>query len=365
MAQLSYSMFVTLIRNQGPGGCGTMTSLSILDILKKYEAYKLGNTTFAPNFSFAFAEHMYNDPKSGVHGKQLEVLMKYGCCPETSMPSNFDAGPTPAPTPDQIAEAKLYLIKGHGPEEDPALPRIKDYLHRYGPLWTTGYLVKPQPGDEGHVFALIGYDDIQQTLSFVNSYGDGYGKNGIGTIPYANLTNASLFPHIDKIRYVENYPTPILAISAGARIRITTTARTSGNGLELFGRNMLRVKLGVADEPALVVWDRNNHWTGVGSGLVGPGSYTLNCGQTFDDSKTLFIDVALPKYWTKHWPISAENRWYLDVENHSVPQAHHYLPTIDAKVQEFSIKAFVAPGVVHQATNLPQVGPAQSVRVLI
>lgn len=37
----------------------------------------------------------------------------------------------------------------------------------------------------GHAVLVIGYDDCTQTLSFLNSWGREWGKNGIGTIPYA------------------------------------------------------------------------------------------------------------------------------------------------------------------------------------
>lgn len=44
----------------------------------------------------------------------------------------------------------------------------------------------------GHAILAIGYDDSTQLIDFRNSWGEGWGVNGYGKIPYAYLTNADL-----------------------------------------------------------------------------------------------------------------------------------------------------------------------------
>ncbi len=53
----------------------------------------------------------------------------------------------------------------------------------------------------GHCILLIGFNDITSRVTFLNSWGTGWGNKGYGTIPYAYLTstNASDFVYISQL----------------------------------------------------------------------------------------------------------------------------------------------------------------------
>ena len=55
----------------------------------------------------------------------------------------------------------------------------------------------PLPGPNeaiagGHAICVVGFDDSTQLFTFANSWGEGWGDGGYGTLPYAYLTNPSL-----------------------------------------------------------------------------------------------------------------------------------------------------------------------------
>jgi hypothetical protein len=371
MAQtsLSYKHYVTLIRNQPSGGCGTYASVAILDILKKKEY----DGFFSPNTSVRFAEQRYNDPTSTAYHKQLEVLTNYGCCSETTMPTNYDRG-SPDPTPGQLAEAESYKLLSRGDEEQPTIEKIRNYLTEFGPVWTVLWLGPHNAGDEGHIVAIIGYDDTKQEFEFVNSFGDRKPDwpEGFGVIPYENLSTPKLFPNIIAIRKVINRENPNPVHRFAARIKIVTS------GPDPYGRNMLRVKIGVEGQEPLIVWDRNNHY----EGKTGLNENSGNDHDLVDNSTTLFIDVPLPTYAGLHWPPCSRlpilpfhpglpelpNYWYLEVENHSLAiGSSSFHPTgVVATIQQASLMDFSSrvqfdfgPG----ASNIVQPNSVQRVQI--
>ncbi|MCX6375883.1 MAG: hypothetical protein NTU88_07625, partial [Armatimonadetes bacterium] len=101
-SSLDYSKYVTFIRQQGSGGCGTMATLSMLDILKEKER------PYSPDFSYRFAEYVYNLPGSGMD--QMKVLRESGCCSESSLPSSYDPPGPAVPSTANYNEARMYRI---------------------------------------------------------------------------------------------------------------------------------------------------------------------------------------------------------------------------------------------------------------
>lgn len=58
-----------------------------------------------------------------------------------------------------------------------------------------GDVPMPSQGDQpegGHAILFVGYDAATQRFTFRNSWGDGWGDGGYGTVPFAYLTDASL-----------------------------------------------------------------------------------------------------------------------------------------------------------------------------
>lgn len=76
--------------------------------------------------------------------------------------------------------------------------------------------VVPLPGTNeqllgGHCVLLVGYDNVTQRFTCLNSWGKNWGSGGFFTIPYAYLTNSSLasdFWQIEKTSPLAPTPTP-------------------------------------------------------------------------------------------------------------------------------------------------------------
>ena len=60
---------------------------------------------------------------------------------------------------------------------------------------STGYIPMPQPderSDGGHCMLLVGYDNAPRRFLVRNSWGEGWGDRGYGTIDYDYVTNLAL-----------------------------------------------------------------------------------------------------------------------------------------------------------------------------
>ena len=58
-----------------------------------------------------------------------------------------------------------------------------------------GLVPLPTPDEQsvgGHALCFLGYDSVKQVFKFANSWGEGWGDNGFGYLPYAYLTNTQL-----------------------------------------------------------------------------------------------------------------------------------------------------------------------------
>jgi C1A family cysteine protease len=69
----------------------------------------------------------------------------------------------------------------------------------------TGIVPMPSPQEQllgGHCVVAVGYDDAQQRFIVRNSWGEGWGKNGYCTMPYAYLTDTDLSSDFWTIRLV-------------------------------------------------------------------------------------------------------------------------------------------------------------------
>lgn len=295
---IDYSKYVTYIRNQdGRGGCGTMASLAILDILKEKDR------PFTPDASYRFAEYVYND--KGIN--QLEVLKQYGCCSEASLPTNYDITPLPNPSTGHFNEAMLYRIKNYSdPIHQFSVEDLKRLLIAYGPLFAVGDTPGSPP--HGHVFAIIGYDDNAMAgtgaFKIVNSYGDRWGDNGFMSMPYTNITNPpsnQTYPRVDWIRWVENSLTPPFAQPFTARVKVHHEER----------RNYLTIKIGVEGQQPFVVWDR-------------PCQTVMA-----DNSLNLTLDVPLPGYASQFWPPNEGHQWYVEIIDSSPATAVATVGTVE------------------------------------
>ena len=180
--ELDYSInHVTLIRNQdNMGGCGSMATLHVFDIQMERLA------PYTPDGSYAFNSYVYNDSMGNhlprprdlrikKHGlDQIGVIMKYGCCPETTFPTIYDPPRQvfpnePIPSNEAFLHANKYKISDCKRSLHPSsIDELKKLLYERGPLVFNHNPVGSPPG-EGHVIALIGYNDNTQMIKYINS----------------------------------------------------------------------------------------------------------------------------------------------------------------------------------------------------
>lgn len=304
--EMSYQQYVTLIHEQSDNdGCIGYSSTHILEILKEMEA------PYTPDPSYGFHEYVWTSATEGInqgitdprvaHDPNIEstydIMMTYGAPSETSYPTNYDImGGTyksflQHPPEDSVfTEALNYRTVDLGTTiNNPSLTKTLELLANEGPLLCNELL-------EGHAVALIGYDMGKEEFTVVDSANwQDIKHSGIKKVPFstfeANQENIS-------IGLLKNRPSKLIHPYT-ARIKVTHPYR----------RSMLTVRIGVESEDELVtVWDQNN--------LV----------QYPDKSQDLWIDVPLPDYASKYWPVSETNKWAIQVENHD--------PVTEAELQE-------------------------------
>jgi hypothetical protein len=308
-SRVDYSPYLTLVRNQdGYGGCGMMTSMALIDILKERER------AYSPDLSYKFAGYVYNaaavwpasfpsfqDPRVVVdpNVNQLTVLQEYGCCTEATFPTNYDppnADPAGPPPPDQrppdaaFAEAKLYRINKYSEFLRPgSAGDVKKWL--YGDGDYPGGPVAALDLYLGHVVAIIGYDDnkIAQDGNMggflaVNSFGDQWGSNGVVFFSYQVFEALLQQQPTMVFRRVENAPTAASTHPFTARFKVLTTG----------GRRFLTARIGAEGQASAAVWNC-------------PNQVTMK-----DDSLKLTLDAPLPAYASQCWPPSQLNRWFLE-----------------------------------------------------
>jgi len=274
---VDYSSYVTLVRNQGgAGGCGSMTSLAILDLLKEKEY------PYAPDASYRFAEYVYNDRKIN----QLEVLKQYGCCSEASLLTNYDPENPTVPSEKEFKEAPLHKIESYSdPINEVRVDDLRRCLYEHGPIFASGDLPGSKP--HGHVFAIIGYNDGTEQFTVINSWGDRWRDNGMLRMPYRSITNPPPnqdTPRVDWYRWVNNKASSELAPYTG-RVRIRHES----------ARNHLTIRVGARDRLPAVVWDRPNRT------------------RIPDNSRNLLFDFPLPAYAAECWPPNKDHPWYVEI----------------------------------------------------
>ncbi|MEC1414923.1 C1 family peptidase [Bacillus safensis] len=126
----------------------------------------------------------------------MDMLKKYGVCEERYWP--YVPCEPGSPTSEAEDNAKHYRIKAYASLN--SIETMKRSLIVNGPfvvgtsvyenwsepeVWTTGKIPLPNGRFEGgHAICIVGYDDTAQLLKFKNSWGNEWGDNGFGYLPY-------------------------------------------------------------------------------------------------------------------------------------------------------------------------------------
>jgi C1A family cysteine protease len=204
------------------GALGSCTSNAIGGAFE-FELLKQKEPDFIPSRLFIY----YNerviertvDTDSGAQLRDgMKALANQGVCPEPMWPymiSQFAA----KPTPECYAEAKKHLgVTYMRVEQDVAQMRgcVADgYPFIFGftvyesfesaAVARTGKVPMPQADERtlgGHAMCVVGYDNPKKLFIVRNSWGEGWGKKGYGTMPYAYFTNTDLSADFWTLRAV-------------------------------------------------------------------------------------------------------------------------------------------------------------------
>jgi C1A family cysteine protease len=204
------------------GALGSCTSNAIGGAFE-FELLKQKEPDFVPSRLFIY----YNerviertvDTDSGAQLRDgMKTLANQGVCPEPMWPyviSQFAA----KPTPECYAEAKKHLgVTYMRVEQDVAQMRgcVADgYPFIFGftvyesfesaAVARTGKVPMPQADERtlgGHAMCVVGYDNPKKLFIVRNSWGEGWGKKGYGTMPYAYFTNTDLSADFWTLRAV-------------------------------------------------------------------------------------------------------------------------------------------------------------------
>lgn len=197
---ISYRSQMPPVRDQGSEG--TCVAFACVDGIKEYEE-RLENddTTLSPRYAYQGAKKIDGIPGEGTTIDALmQVLKDNGVCPEACWP--YIAGVVEPPVCKDIdAQAAPYEIDDAWLiTSDPLdLQAIKESLVANGPFvgavevyssffnGPNGVIPMPSASDVdegGHAICFVGYDDTQGWLIFKNSWGNGWGDNGYGYLPY-------------------------------------------------------------------------------------------------------------------------------------------------------------------------------------
>jgi hypothetical protein len=156
---------------------------------------------FSPLYLFWTARVLFYRKDPGEdHGinslDALECIRRWGLCEEKYHPYNLE-NVTKKPSPAAFANAMLF--REFRVVELDTIDELKRWLRRGRPIsidvnmsrraftdYETG-IIPPKPNGEPsswHNVVLCGYDDTRGVFTFLNSYGDKWGCDGYGYLPY-------------------------------------------------------------------------------------------------------------------------------------------------------------------------------------
>lgn len=286
---VDHSVHVKYIRDQGAWGCGMNAAAACWDILlAKYCVPYIHPNISVNRMLWAHAWTLRCWPENlpcgqrtplpipGLGGASYNTLDEYlnglGCPTEGTELTNSDAVQWPTKAGD--AECPHYRMDRHPQATPPNLFHldVKPELNELK-YWLQGGPVRVGIWPNiGHFVTLVGYDDAEQKLKFLNSWGDQWGDNGFDHLEYDKVGQEIFAARV--YQYVLPPAVPC------ARIRFTSQ------------------------------WRQDVHlWLGIeGTNKV---KRIWPSGQRQDESKNLWFTVTLPQGAV--WPPSAQNRLFLDI----------------------------------------------------
>ena len=204
--------FMPPVYDQGQiGSCVCNASVAAVD----FERKKQGEAFLLPSRLWLYyvirqieGTPAYDDAGCEIRDA-IKVLNRVGVPPETDWPydvSRFmqapptsayaDAGEHKTLLYSRVTQAEYFLKHCLAILGSPILFGISCFSAlESDSVASNGALPMPSAGEAplgGHAIMLVGYDDASKRFFWRNSWGDNWGNQGYGTIPYAYVTNPDL-----------------------------------------------------------------------------------------------------------------------------------------------------------------------------
>lgn len=205
------------------GDIGSCTAQAGVGLMEYFDRLPDGKHVDLSRLALYFWERQAMGTFEADTGASLRTCMKQlakGVCAETLWPyepAKFAETPSQAAEDDRPNHAvtdyyrispmrQLYEIKAALAQGLPVLCGIM--LHESAvseAAAKTGALPLPLLGDAaigGHAVLIVGYDDLTDTLTFRNSWGEAWGDKGYGTLPQRYASKAGLMGDVWVARKV-------------------------------------------------------------------------------------------------------------------------------------------------------------------
>jgi C1A family cysteine protease len=195
-ASADYSSLLNPVRDQG--NLGSSVGFAMAYTLEYYIFKQLNKKVIlSPLFIYYHARKIAGTEKidAGAFIKDaVKVTQDTGAVEEKEWPYNitkFAVQP-----PKKLDKSTHYFVINVSPVK--SVKQLKNALSNYGPviigisiyesfLTNTGMVKMPTSKENvigGHAISLVGFDDQTQFFKFKNSWGENWGENGYGYIPY-------------------------------------------------------------------------------------------------------------------------------------------------------------------------------------
>jgi C1A family cysteine protease len=202
--KLDYTDLMLPVRDMGQeGACVGFAVAAALEYQIRKTLRK--EVRISPRYIYYFARVQgKEDPhldRGAVISDALRVVADRGAVPESAWP--YKAGEFGSNPPD-LKGAEFYKIKTY--RSLSTLDEIKAALRSYGPVVAgitvyqgflgpefrkTGIVPMPEKSESivgGDAFCIVGYDDDQQMLKFLQQWGPAWGDHGYGYVPYTYMS---------------------------------------------------------------------------------------------------------------------------------------------------------------------------------
>lgn len=209
-SQLDLTSNFPPVYNQGE--LGSCTANAIAGCIE-YDLRQEQLTDFIPSRLFIYynerAMEGTTDTDSGAMIRDgIKSINKIGFCPEDCWPyviNNFSEKPSQKCYDEAVRDRALnyWRLPSSLMQMKSCLASGRPFVFGFAcyeslertQVYETGDIPLPQPDEQiigGHAIVAVGYDDARQVFRIRNSWGEKWGKNGYGTIPYTYLSDRTL-----------------------------------------------------------------------------------------------------------------------------------------------------------------------------